>query len=85
MTLTSGRLKPSLVERRGIIQKWEYLIVKANVPRDFMTLSYGRREGVISYMDAMGGEGWELVSVIPCGETDDETRLFFKRPVVEKN
>jgi hypothetical protein len=66
------------------MQKWEYLIVKANIERDYLLLSYGRRDKVQDYMDAQGTVGWELVAVVPTAETDDFCRLYFKRPVEEK-
>ncbi len=37
----------------------------------------------ITKLESFGKEGWELVSVIPWGQTPSIFLMFFKRPVPE--
>jgi hypothetical protein len=65
-------------------QKWDYRILRLGsdkftqgggaLPRD-------RDEWVNPYLEAMGGQGWELVAVVLDSRWADFTpTLFFKRP-----
>lgn len=66
-------------------QKWDYRILRlgwdkfnqgsGSLPRD-------RDEWVNPYLEAMGGQGWELVAVVPDQRwADFSPTFFFKRPM----
>jgi hypothetical protein len=82
MKRSGGRLKPSLAERRIIMQKWEYWVATLDALND---------STVIDWLNKSGQDGWELVNMIPhwlmnYERPTDTARvvvLVVKRPITE--
>ena len=61
------------------MQRWEYLFVGLDV----VSQSVGSSPNAMgAYLNILGGEGWELVTIIERGEHDH--LFFFKRPKVSE-
>lgn len=65
------------------MQKWDYLILRGDIPGKSVTLRTGsvKREETIILAKDLGQEGWELVAATRDGASREHT-LFFKRPSI---
>jgi hypothetical protein len=64
------------------MQKWEYLVSRIDLP----VLGHDRLDNIKGWLNDLGQDGWEIVSVSAEPIEDEllEYTVFFKRPVVAK-
>ena len=75
------------------MQKWEYLYFQTEFHADgfyytaaskervvFKTEDNARGQDINSYLDKLGGEGWEMIAVNEKGNLQITT-YYFKRPI----
>lgn len=65
------RVVPAAIDAAaGALQAWEYLTTHGGT----------NSKDAVARLNAVGAEGWELVSVIPPHDPSGQTVLFLKRP-----